>query len=642
MIMKLITAHVQNFKSIDDSDPVKIDTVTCLVGKNESGKTAFLQALQKLSPVEGANGNFDIMDYPRKGYTRYKQIHDKTPAVVVIAEFELLKEEIDKIESVLGKNALKSNIVKVTKNFKNSRVWSLQTDEKTAVQHMLITSELLDDVKKQATNIETLDEFKELLEKNKESQVVANTLLTTVNSRFPKGLNEYIINEFLTKFIPKFVYFDDYCTMKGRISIPFLKTRRDQNQTDEADRTFLALLSLSDNKLEDFESVTNYERLKAELEAASISISDQVFEYWTQNKQLEVEFDISQANPNDPPPLNNGPILHVRIKNNRHRVTVPFDERSRGFIWFFSFFAYFSQIERSDADLILLLDEPGLNLHAKAQGDFLRFIDERLAPKHQVIYTTHSPFMIDPNALTSVRTVQDVDEKGTKISEDILRNDQDTIFPLQAALGYDLAQTLFIGPNCLLVEGPSDLIYLKILSEAVISHGKNGLDPRWVVTPVGGADKVSTFVSLLGANELNIAVLIDISERDKQRIKNLKGNHFLGNKNLINIGEITGAKDADIEDLFEPQFYLNLVNGAYPKELSQKLTLKSFTNQNPRIVKRIEEYFKLQAISGGHFNHYLPAVFLLNEQSDLLKKIDVATIDRAAALFQKINVLLPK
>jgi len=105
--MKLITAHVQNFKSIDDSDPVKIDTVTCLVGKNESGKTAFLQALQKLSPVEGANGNFDIMDYPRKGYTRYKQIHDKTPAVVVIAEFELLKEEIDKIESVLGKNALK-------------------------------------------------------------------------------------------------------------------------------------------------------------------------------------------------------------------------------------------------------------------------------------------------------------------------------------------------------------------------------------------------------------------------------------------------------------------------------------------------------------------------------------------------------
>jgi len=639
--MELITVHVNNFKSIDDSDPVKIDKVTCLVGKNESGKTAFLQALQKLSPVEGANGNFDIMDYPRKGYTKYKQIHEKTPADVVIAEFELSKDEIDKIESVLGKNVVKSNIVNVTKNFKNFCTWNIQTDEKAAVQYILATSELLDEVKEQAAKIETLDELKALLERNKE-QTGANTLLTTINTRFPKGLNDYLINEFLTKFIPKFVYFDEYCTMKGRISIPSLKTRRDQNQLDESDRTFLALLSLSDSKLEDFESVTNYERLKAELEGASISISDQVFKYWTQNKQLEVEFDISQANPSDPPPLNSGSILHVRIKNNRHRVTVPFDERSRGFIWFFSFFAYFSQIEQSDADLILLLDEPGLNLHAKAQGDFLRFIDECLAPKHQVIYTTHSPFMINPNALTNVRTVQDVDEKGTKISEDILRNDQDTIFPLQAALGYDLAQTLFIGPNCLLVEGPSDLIYLKILSEAVISHGKNGLDPRWVVTPVGGADKISTFVSLLGANELNIAVLIDISKRDKQRIQNLKGNNFLGNKNLINIGEITGAKDADIEDLFEPEFYLNLVNGAYPKELSQKLTFKSFTNQNPRIVKRIEEYFKLQAISGGHFNHYLPAVFLLNEQSDLLKKIDATTIDWAVVLFQKINALLPK
>jgi predicted ATP-dependent endonuclease of OLD family len=639
--MKLITAHVTNFKSIDDSDLVKIDKVTCLVGKNESGKTAFLQALQKISPVENSDGNFDIMDYPRKGFTKYKQIHEKQPADVVTVEFELTDEEIRKIESDLGKDILKSKVVTATKNYKNTRTWKIQTKEKAAVQFILANSELLEDIKKQAANIETLDEFKALLEKHKD-QAGANTLLTSINSRFPEGLHRYIINQFLIKFVPKFVYFDDYCTMEGRISIPTLKTRRDQNRLDESDRTFLALLSLSDNKLEDFESVTNYERLKAELEAASISISDQVFEYWTQNKQLEVEFDISQANPNDPAPLNVGPILHVRIKNNRHRVTVPFDERSRGFIWFFSFFAYFSQIERSDADLILLLDEPGLNLHAKAQGDFLRFIDERLAPKHQVIYTTHSPFMINPNALISVRTVQDVDEKGTKISDDILRNDQDTIFPLQAALGYDLAQTLFIGPNCLLVEGPSDLLYLKILSEAVVSHGKNGLDPRWVVTPVGGADKVSTFVSLLGANELNIAVLIDISERDKQRINNLKGNHFLGNKNLINIGEITGAKDADIEDLFDPTFYLDLVNGAYLKELSQKLTFKSFTNQNPRIVKRIEEHFKLHSISGGHFNHYLPAVFLLNEQSNLLKKIDTATIDRAAALFQKINDLLPK
>ena len=93
------------------------------------------------------------------------------------------------------------------------------------------------------------------------------------------------------------------------------------------------------------ESQMDYEHLKAELESASINITDDVFEYWHQNRQLRVEFDLSNANPNDPPPLNEGTILHIRIWNNRHRVSVRFDERSKGFVWFFSFLAYFSGLE---------------------------------------------------------------------------------------------------------------------------------------------------------------------------------------------------------------------------------------------------------------------------------------------------------
>ena len=105
-------------------------------------------------------------------------------------------------------------------------------------------------------------------------------------------------------------------------------------------------------------------------------------------------------------------------------MSVPFDERSRGFVWFFSFLAYFNKLEGSEEnDLILLLDEPGLSLHGVAQGDLLRLIEERLAPNHQVIYTTHSPFMVEPKALNRVRTVVDVDEVGTKISADVLKAD---------------------------------------------------------------------------------------------------------------------------------------------------------------------------------------------------------------------------
>lgn len=638
--MKLLKARVMNYKSIEDSSWVTINNVTCLVGKNESGKTAFLQALQKLSPIEGIIGDFDTLEYPRKGYAKYRQIHDENPADVVSAEFELSEDEIAEIESNLGKKTIQSNIIKATKNYKNSVNWELQIDEQIVIDNVITNSELTQDFKQQITEIKAINELILFFENIDDKPDSVEQFLSFIKSQFSEGLDNHIVNNYLKNFVPRFVYFSDYSTMKGRISIEILKQKRDAGGLDDADRAFISLLSIAGTKLEDFEVQLNYERLKAELEAVSISITDEIFEFWSQNKQLEVEFDISSANPSDLPPLNTGTILHIRIKNNRHRVTVPFDERSRGFVWFFSFLAYFSQIERQDSNLILLLDEPGLSLHAKAQNDFLRLIDEKLAPKHQVIYTTHSPFMINPSNFKNVRTVQDVDEKGTIISEDVLRNDRDTVFPLQAALGYELAQTLFIGPNCLLVEGPSDLIYLQILSEAVINKGFDGLDPSWVIVPVGGADKLSTFVSLLGSNKLNLVVLIDISSKDKQRIQNLQDNAMLGHNNLIQMSEITGIKNSDIEDIFEPTFYLKLVNGAYTNELTKEISMESFSNENPRIVKRIEDYFNDNDITGGHFNHYSPAVYFLKEQVNLGEELDASTIERAKSLFEKINELL--
>lgn len=117
-------------------------------------------------------------------------------------------------------------------------------------------------------------------------------------------------------------------------------------------------------------------------------------------------------------------------------------------------------------NLIVLLDEPGLSLHATAQADLLRYMNEKLVPNHQVIYSTHSPFMIDQSDLLSCRTVEDAtgpnDEVlGTKVSGEVLSTDADTLFPLQASLGYDITQSLFVGEHTLLVEGPSDLLYIQ-------------------------------------------------------------------------------------------------------------------------------------------------------------------------------------
>ena len=158
-----------------------------------------------------------------------------------------------------------------------------------------------------------------------------------------------------------------------------------------------------------------------------------------------------------------------------------------------------------------------------AQGDLLRFIDDKLAPSHQVIYSTHSPFMVPADKLQRVRIVEDkVDETkrprksyGTKVSQDVLSVNADTLFPLQGALGYEATQTLFVGEHTLLVEGPSDILYLHALSTALNARKRTALDSRWTLCPAGGIDSIMPFVSLFAGKGLHIAVLSDQAQGAK-------------------------------------------------------------------------------------------------------------------------------
>ena len=80
-------------------------------------------------------------------------------------------------------------------------------------------------------------------------------------------------------------------------------------------------------------------------------------------------------------------------------LSLPLEERSSGFHWSFSFLAAFSEYDDNNEPVVILLEEPDVGLHARAQADFLRFIAEHLAQRCQVIYATHSPFMTQPGKL---------------------------------------------------------------------------------------------------------------------------------------------------------------------------------------------------------------------------------------------------
>lgn len=616
--MKLTQARVINYRSIDDSSWVRVDDVTALVGKNESGKTAFLQAIRKINSISGEEDAFIIRDYPRKGYIKYKKIHDQNPCEVAQAEFKLSAEEISQIEANFGDGILASDKVIVTKNYKNERNWKINLAESVS----------------QPSNVTTFTQ------PSTPAPTSIQSAVQTVED--VSNVSERISEQFLEKWLPKFVYFDNYSLMRGKISINELRQRSENGGPfDDADRTFLSLLTLSGVSLKDLEKDLGYEDIKVELESASITITDEIFEYWQQNRQLKVQFDVSQADPRDAAPLNQGKILHVRIENARHRVTVSFDERSKGFVWFFSFLSYFSHLEETESgDLVILLDEPGTALHAMAQKDFLRFMDERLSPRCQVLYTTHSPFMIDLEKLHRIRLVQDMDGVGTVISDDPVHNDKETVFPLQMALGYQMAQTLFLSPHCLMVNSPSDLIYLQVLGDMVAAESGIRIDPRWVIIPVGSTDNLSTFVTLLGENYVSVAVMMDLTPTNKEKIEAINRKNELEGENPVKWVQVTRVRDADIEDLFDPKIYLQLVNLSYAKQLDQTLTMKSITESNPRIVERLKSYFAKTGIAGGVFDRYVPAAYLLENFEDFKIHISEESIEKAKTLVERINSLI--
>ena len=186
--------------------------------------------------------------------------------------------------------------------------------------------------------------------------------------------------------LPRLLYFDGYSVLPGRVSIPRLQaTAEDALQPGE--RTALALLRLAGVAADEFVE-SDYEVRKAALESAATTVSEEVFRYWSQNPELTVELDLDfrEAGQNG---QGGPPYLDVRIRNQRHRVTTNFGERSGGFVWFFSFVAAFSELRDAEG-LVLLLDEPGLGLHAAGQADLLRYLDEQLAGGHPQANTRSS------------------------------------------------------------------------------------------------------------------------------------------------------------------------------------------------------------------------------------------------------------
>lgn len=632
--MHLTRVRVRKFRNIVDSGDISVDpTVTCLVGMNEAGKTAVLAALHRLNPVDGATFNTQ-QDYPRWLLTRDRRAEEVAKVQPIEVDFVLDDEEKKLIADKFGDDVLTGNPVTLYRKYDTTETWwRIPADEARAVTHLVKSLDLPTDVSKSLAGATTFKDLRgrvETVTEGADETVVAALADATeaITAFVGTGNLTDAITKLLNPFVPSFFYFSEYSVLDGRIDLLRLSKSGEEETASTSDQTARSLLSLADTTPAALCS-DDYEDRRAELEAVSNDLTEQVFEYWKQNPSLRVRFDLDRKIANDPQgrPQITENILDIRVEDTRHFFTNNFSQRSSGFRWFFSFLAAFTEFETRNDNFVILLDEPGLTLHGRAQADFLRFINERLAPAAQVIYTTHSPFMVETDQIERVRIVEDKGPKeGAVVSQEVLTVDADSLFPLQAALGYDVAQHLFIGNSNLLVEGPSDFLYLDLMSRKLADEGRTSLDERWRILPAGSASNIPAFVALIG-RELEVTVVVDSGTQGAGRLDAAMEGGRLSKDRLLRVGDIIAVKHADIEDLITLTDYLPLYNKAFNCHVTE-----ADLPPGDRIVHRLEQLH-------GKFDHYKPAEVLLRDH----KRIDALNDDTLAnfeGLIERINATL--
>lgn len=372
--MKLKKVQVRLYRNFVDSNVVPIDgAVTCLVGKNESGKTAFLEALYSLKPAFESQVRVDvIMDYPRWRKVRDERQRDLKEVAPIEATFALEDHDRAKLAKVCPVPLPTSCELIANRTYEGVLEIRLFIPEKDLVGQLRQPDYLEASLCQAAAQCDTIDELgdfvsQELKSKDKRTKkgrklAEFQSLIEDAKQLLPGSLTQELITK-LTDLMPTFFYFSEYSSLKGRIDLTDLLGKSSSNMKDH-ELTALALLKLVGVEGPEFME-TDFEVRIAELEAAANEVTRQVFEYWTQSKDLIVDLEGDSKIVSAP---NGQRVAHrfvdIRLNDLRHQMTTNFETRSSGFQWFFSFIVAFSEFEEKP-DVIILLDEPGLGLHAR-------------------------------------------------------------------------------------------------------------------------------------------------------------------------------------------------------------------------------------------------------------------------------------
>jgi len=605
--MKLKKFRIKNFKSITDSgDCYLTDTITILAGKNESGKTSILEALEDFDtdikiretakPIKSPNAIPEISITFTVEKDTIKEILTEigsTQKAVTDVELEIIKtfpdvytfgeatkendlfgiKEIEKIQKSIkdkwGKvKALHTKYPQLSGTFFDFEFSDL-ANEKTLLTAFKVAT---------APNIPQIDEkdrenFPKLLaEVETEVQNLENLVAT--EDKFFKALK---------KWIPNFVFFNSFDDVFPN-KIPFTELSANEWIQD------LAVISDLDVSTITTSPARDKQKHKKDV---NVVINKNYEKFWTQDlTNLSVDWDSQD--------------LYFWIEEDSYLYEPSL--RSKGMQWHLAFYIKVSARANENVPNIILIDEPGLFLHAKAQEDILRLLEDS-AKEVQLIFSTHSPYLLEADKLNQIRLIHRTKKAGTKIENKVhALADKETLTPIMTAIGLELNAgiTALDKVNNVVVEGASDLYYLNAFKKILSKDSVNFIFG-------GGAGNMPVVGTILHGWGGKVIYLYDNDQGKKDGEKNLKDNWLVAKDLVLAVLSTAGS----IEDIFSPSNFQEFVLGDKSK---------TYTESNSEYVKKS----KLDKV-------LLAKKFLETCQNGTSINLDTKSKDNLTKLFENIE-----
>ena len=563
--MKITKFRIKNYKSIVDSgDCYFSDKLTILAGKNESGKTSVLEALEDFHQ-------------DRTIREEAKPIENLEAVPEVSVTFTLPSSEVNQIFTTTeaGLTVSKDILVTLTKKY-GAKTYILDTDSRKLLGLPSIyeasKKQLLDSIKKIDSIIKTAGSDVKFPRFDKQKLSDYKTEVATFKSQNP-GLTDVVaeiekidkatddfyvrekfvtafVEEFIKSYLPYFVLFSSFDDEFPK-SIPIASLAQNEWAQD--------LEKVSNFKITKMSSVNQQEQVNHE-NSVNVEFTEKFEKYWTQDKiKLQVKKDGTDIN-------------FWIVENNR--LYYP-SQRSKGQQWYLSFYVKIVARLQEDKPNVILIDEPGLYLHAKAQKDLLQVLMEH-TNENPVVFSTHSPYLITEDNLENVRLIEKTAE-GTKILGKIHAHptaDKETLTPILTAIGLGINDSItnLDQKDNVVVEGPEDVFYLCAFKELENKKLKTNFING------GGAPNMGIVGAILEGWGANIHYLYDNDQGKKDGEKRLKDWKVIPEaiktvtkKDGTTIVDIFTSEDFKKHVLEDSKLTYTSLNSEYVKSLKPRL-----------------------------------------------------------------------